>query len=138
MRVFAALLAMIAVVALALNIGSRIPPDTVAMAAGVVLGAMTAIPISLFLGVVLARRQQPAPAALEDAPRTFAPQAAYQPAYQRAESYGSLGRDYPPLVIINPAAFQSAAQNAYPAARLDSAPLLSGRREFRVIGEEGA
>lgn len=132
MRVFAALLSVIAVVALALNIGSRIPPDTVAMAAGVVLGALTAIPISLFLGVVLARRPQPAPSVMEEAPRTFNPQLAYQ----RVESYSSLGRDYPPLVIINPSAFQAASQPAYPAARLDSIPLLSGQREFRVIGEE--
>ena len=130
MKVFSALLAVIAVVTVALNIGSRVPADTVAMGMGVVLGALTSVPISLFMGVIIARRDRPAP--IEEAPRMYAP----QPAYQRAESYSPAGRDYPPLVIINPSAFQQSAQPAYPQARLDSIPLLSGQREFRVIGEE--
>lgn len=132
MRVFAALLSVIAVVVLAINIGSRIPPDTVAMGIGVVLGALTTIPISLFMGVVMARREQATPRVVDEAPRTFTP----QPAYQRVESFLPSARDYPPLVIINPSAFQTATQPAYPSARLDTVPLLSGQREFRVIGEE--
>jgi hypothetical protein len=134
MKVFSALLAVIAVVTVALNIGSRVPADTVAMGMGVVLGALTSIPISLLMGVIIARRDRPAPAPIEDAPHMYAP----QPAYQRAESYSPAGRDYPPLVIINPTPFQSATQPAYPQARLDNIPLLSGQREFRVIGEEAS
>jgi hypothetical protein len=106
------------------------------MGMGVVLGAFTSIPISLCLGVIVARRARPAQEIIEEAPRLFTPQPTYQPAYQRAESYSPAGRDYPPLVIINPSAFQTATQPAYPQARLDNIPLLSGQREFRVIGEE--
>jgi hypothetical protein len=138
MRIFAGLLAVIGVVVLAINIGNRIPPDTVAMGVGVVLGALTALPMSLILGAVFARREQTAGQVAGQTPRSFTPQPAYpayQPVYQPAEGLSSV-RNYPPLVIINPSAFQNASQPTYPAARLDNVALLGGQREFRIVGEE--
>ena len=131
MKVFVCLLSIIAVVVLAINLGSRIPPDTVAMGMGVVLGALTSIPVSLLLGTVLARRDQVPAQANDKTPPSFVA----QPSYAPVQGYSSV-RNYPPVVIINPSAYQHSAQRGYPAARMDSIPLLSGQREFRVIGEE--
>ena len=131
MKVFSAFLTLICVVVLAIAIGRRIPPDTAAMAVGVVLGALAAIPVSLFMGLLVSRREPSAPALDEEPMRPFA----QQPAYQPLDGYAPR-RDYPPLVIINPAAFQSSGRASYPAARVDNMPMLGGPRQFRVIGEE--
>jgi hypothetical protein len=133
MRTFSALLAIIGVAALALSAGSRIPPDTVAMAAGVVLGALSCIPVSLFMSVLRDRSGPVAPPANEERPRSFVP----QPAYSHAASFQRSGHEYPPLVIINPSSYHAGVQEAY-RARVESFPLLSGPREFRVVGEEAS
>jgi hypothetical protein len=137
MRVFAFVLASIAVVTIAINVGNRIPPDAVAMGIGVILGALTSIPVSLAMGVIVGRRPQalPQPIAqpIHQEPRQYVTLAAQQ----RLDAAASW-REYPSLVIINPAAFQQSGHAAYPAARAESIPLLTGQREFRVIGEEAS
>lgn len=132
MRIFAGILTMILTMTLAITIGNRISPELVAMAAGVALGATAALPLSLVVGVA-AQRRQPAVTASAGRPPMADPPLR---SYSLAESYAS-GRDYPPLVIINPSAFTPASRPAVRAAALlDSTPMLSGPRQFRVVGDE--
>jgi hypothetical protein len=131
MKLFTVVLATIVVVALAYNLGTRIPADTVALAIGVVVGALGSIPFSLLIGAVLGKREQSAVLQTEEVTRM----AAHQPPYPRTDSYGSV-RDYSPLVIINPASFQNARQPAYAATGMQSVLLPGAPREFRVVGEE--
>ncbi len=135
MRIFASLLAVTAVVVLAINLGNRVPPDSIAMAAGVLLGALASIPVSLALGALLGRRQPSPVPVVQDPIRQYMSQ--QQPYTARGDVFSPV-RDYPPVVIINPAGFQNGGRSSYQAARLESLPLLSGQREFRIIGEEAA
>ena len=132
MKIFAGILTMILTVTIAITIGNRVPPETVAMAAGVVLGAAAAIPLSIMLGLVAPRR------AFEALPaeRPLRYETPARP-YQMADSYAST-RDYPPLVIINPSALQQASRAPAHAAFLDNAPMLSAPRQFRIVGDEAA
>jgi hypothetical protein len=132
-KVFLALLSIIGVVVLAISIGNRIPPDTVAMAIGVVLGALSTIPVSLLIGALMARsRAVPAPAAVEP----VYPVAA-QPPYPRSDAYNALA-DYPPVVILNSGQFQAPRQPAYaPAQMSQQSPQIGSPRNFRIVGEEG-
>jgi len=131
MRIFTALFLFIVVVALAINLGGRIPSETVAMGVGVVIGAFSAIPVSLLIGAVFSRSDL-APIAPAEEP---ALPVASHPPYPRVDGYSRVN-DYPPVVIINPSAFQGNVQPAYAPARLQTGPLASGPRQFRVVGEE--
>jgi hypothetical protein len=133
MKTFVCLLSIMGAAVLGMSIGNRIPANAVALAFGVALGALTAIPISLLLSVLVRR-----PATVEATP----PQPASQPyaaptMYEPAAAYAG-ARSYPPLVIINPSSFQPQPQRAYAAARYEATPLLGMPREFRIIGEETA
>ena len=161
MRIFAGVLSVMVVVLAAINLGSRIPPDTVAMAIGVALGALCSIPVSLALGALAGRRLQTAPV-LDDGPDGYTyPQQFSRQSYggqsyagqmYNAQSYQSLPyasqppyplvgngpspvRDYPPVVIIDPAAFAGRMQPAPLAARMDQTA-LAGPRQFRIVGED--
>jgi hypothetical protein len=131
MRIFTALFLFVVVVALAINVGGRIPSDTVAMGVGVVIGAFAAVPVSLLMGVVFARRDPATAVPMEE----LALPMATHPPYPRVDGYSRVS-NYPPVVIINPSAFQANNQPAYPAARLQAGPMASGPRQFRVVGEE--
>ena len=133
MRVFAGILTTILTVTLAITIGNRVPPDTVAMAAGVVLGAAAAAPPRLALGLVAQRRSA---TPLPVAPPPLAAEPVVRP-YAMADSYAS-ARDYPPLVIINPSAYQASRTQAHAAAYLDNTPMLHAPRQFRIVGDEAA
>lgn len=130
MRIFVALLSLIGAVLAALNLGSRIPPETLAMIVGVVIGALAAVPFSLVLGILLGRRQ-PAPAYAPPPDEPLYRSA--HPPYPRSDSYSAL-RDIPPVVIVNPASFPN--QRAYAAAQLQAASLHGEARQFRIVGEE--
>ena len=99
MKVFAAILALIMAVALAVTVGHRVAPETFAMAAGVVLGAIAAVPISFLLGRQTSRRSFDVFPA-EQTPRPQPPLPSYSVADGRAGMH-----DYPPPVIINPGAY---------------------------------
>lgn len=131
MKLLTVLLVVITVVALAYNVGMRVPAETVALGLGVVLGALTSVPLSLVVGSILGRREQP----LEQEELELPPMMASRPPYPRSDVYQQ-ARDYPPLVIINPGTFQNARQPGYAAAAMQSLLLPTGPREFRVVGEE--
>jgi hypothetical protein len=131
MRVFVAVLLLVIVVALAINVAGRIPSDTVAMGIGVVIGAFAAVPVSLVMGLVFTRRSATPVAPVEEP----ALPVATHPPYPRVDAYTRVS-DYPPVVIINPSAFQQHGQSAYAPARLEAGPLASGPRQFTVVGEE--
>ncbi len=133
MKVFAAILALIMAVALAVTVGHRVAPETFAMAAGVVLGAIAAVPISFLLGRQTSRRSFDVFPA-EQTPRPQPPLPSYSVADGRAGMH-----DYPPLVIINPGAWQHSGRPAARAATfLDAAPTLPAPRQFHVVGDDAA
>lgn len=132
MKIYLGLLTFIATVVAGINIGSRVPPDTIAMTIGVALGALTTIPISLILGAVIARRAQPL---ADDAGYTVAP-VVNQPPYPRFDAYPSSLRNVPPVVIVNPMAWQAGSQAAYQPAQLQAPPMVEGPRRFHIVGKE--
>jgi hypothetical protein len=143
MKIFLVMLLFIVSVVSAIAVGNRVPPQTVAMAIGVVLGALASIPLSLVAGAMIGRSRS-AGAGHEYATRqvfstpayaqSYAAQAyATQPPYPRYEGHSPV-RDFPPVVIVNPAAYQSMRPEYQPAHVQQAA--ISGPREFRVIGEE--
>jgi SNF family Na+-dependent transporter len=110
-------------VALAVVIGNRMSTDAMAVVVGVVCGVMASIPTSLLIIWALRRDQSAAQASLS--------QAALAHPYQ-----------YPPVVVVNPAAHQFAPGHGLPGLPpstpypADGSLLPAGQRVFRVMGDE--
>jgi len=132
MKTYFALLLFIVAVLAGLHIGSRVSPDTIAMTIGVALGALTTIPISLLLGLLVGRRS----AAVAESGEHLPQPVVTRPPYPRLDDYATSLRNVPPVVIINPAAWQASSQAAYQPAQLQNVPMLEGARHFQIVGEE--
>lgn len=130
MKAFVAVLSVIAAAGTGIHLASRIPADVVAMSIGVALGALATIPVSVVLGALIGRRTASEADAHDEQARPYA----MQPPYPRLDRYPQV-LDAPPVVIINPAAFQSARQPAYPAAA-QMLSLVGVPRQFHIIGDE--
>jgi hypothetical protein len=131
MKLFALALAALGVFGGSYALGRRIPADAVALALGMLLGALASVPISLVIQALFARRPEPAQAT-EPSPA----QPAVAPPYPRLDEYSPQRADYPPLVIINPTSFEQGRQRAYAAAAAQSLMIPSAPRQFRIVGEE--
>jgi hypothetical protein len=128
MRIYAALLSGMAVVALAASVGLVVPAETLALGSGVFLGALAEIPMSMLIGAVL-----PAPTQVDGDSQSLDKPVAGHPPYPRVDGYSPV-RDYPPVIIVNPADFRSRHQSLTPG-ELSGFPVLEAQRQFHVIGE---
>jgi hypothetical protein len=126
MRSFAVLLSGVAVVVLAASVGVVLPAETLALSAGVLVGALTAVPMSLLFGALL-------PAPLATGAQSAAMPEADHPPYPRVDGYSPV-MDYPPVVIVNPAAFQNRRRDL-PPGESTGLPVLEAQRQFHLIGE---
>ena len=131
MKIFSAILSGVAVSALATSAGMIIPADTLALAGGVLIGAMAAIPVSVLLSAVLPDSPPaPLPGDGTSGRATVSP----RPPYPRLDDYAPV-RDYPPVVIINPSTGQSSRRPTWSVPAPPDFPILEAQRQFHVIGE---
>lgn len=131
MRIFSAMLSGVAVAALATSAGMVLPADTLALGAGVLCGALAALPVTAFIGAALPAAV-PAPLPGDHQPEP-APVSG-PPPFPRLDAYSPV-RDYPPVVIINPATMQAQRRPALAPAASAEFAVLDAQRQFRVIGE---